>query len=113
MVPPTSRVGLLYSVSLIQKLPHTCTCDSRPCQNDSKHHTPTLPDGTVPKAIRASTAVGQPEKATFKLALEDRQEFDWQSREGKDSEQRDPCMQGTKARNVEEHGGVERRMNRV
>lgn len=59
------------------------------------------PDGTAPKAMRASIAVGQPEKATFKLALEDRQEFGQQS---KDSEQREPCVQGTTARNAEECG---------
>ena len=106
MVPPTSRVCLLNSINLIQKLHHRCAYDSRPCQNDNKCHLlhlqsltlkTSMPsdqgsDGTVAKPMRASIAVRQLEKATFKLASEYRQEFDQQSREGKDSEQREPTL---------------------
>lgn len=56
--------------------------------------------------MRASIAVGQPEKATFKLAWEDRQASVRQSREGKDSEQKEASVQGTEARNAEEWGLV-------
>lgn len=61
-------------------------------------------NSTASKAVRASIAVGQPEKATFKLAWEDRQEFGRQSREGNDSKQKEPSVQSMEARNAEEYG---------